>query len=98
MEDDDVSDLRVLEVIEKSVDEDPLVDVEGGLHRSRRDLVRLDDEGLDPQSQPQSKRDDDDELEERALCAVRPWDSQSSAFSGEASAGASGSGSWFASA
>src|SRR3954447_2664965 len=98
MEDDDVTDLRVGEVVEKPVDQDPLADVQRGLHRLGGDLVRLDDEGLDPQREPESERDDDDELEERALGAVRPWNSQSSAFSGAASAVASGSGSWFASA
>src|SRR3954468_15473175 len=98
MEDDDVPDARIGEVVEEAVDQDPLADVQRRLHRLGGDLVRLDDEGLDPQREPESERDDDDELEERALGAVRPWDSQSSAFSGAASAVASGSGSWFASA
>ena len=74
------------EVVEEAVDQNPLADVERGLHRLRRDLVRLDDEGLNPERQPERERDDDDELEERALGAVRPRDSQSSASSGEASA------------
>src|SRR5512144_1569469 len=67
MEDDDVPDLGVLEVVEEAVDENALADVECGLHRLRRDLVGLDDERLDPQRQPESERDDDDELEARTL-------------------------------
>src|SRR3954453_18041552 len=98
MEDDDVADARIGEVVEEPVDEDALADVEGGLHRLGRDLVRLDYERLNPECEPKSERDDDDELEERALGAVGSRDSQSSAFSGAASAVASGSGSWFASA
>src|SRR5262249_45042153 len=91
MEDDDVADLRIPEVVDEPVDQDSLADVKRRLHRLGRDLVRLDDEGLDPERQPKSERDDDDELEERALGTVGPRDSQSFASSGEASAVVSGS-------
>src|SRR5690606_114509 len=45
------------------VDENPLADIEGRLHRLRRDAIRLDDEGLDAEGEPQRDRDDDGELE-----------------------------------
>ena len=66
VEDDDVADRGVGEVVDEAVDEDPLADVERGLHRLRRDLVGLDQEGLDAERQPERQRDDDDELDQPA--------------------------------
>src|SRR5436190_11755950 len=53
VEDDDVADARIGEVVEEAVHQHPLSDVQRGLHRLRGDLVRLDDEGLDPQREPE---------------------------------------------
>ena len=66
VEDDDVADRGIGEVVEEAVDEDPLADVQGRLHRFGGDLVRLDQPGLDGQRQPQRQRDDDDELDQPA--------------------------------
>src|SRR3954471_1382507 len=71
VEDDDVADLRVLEVVEEAVDENALADVERWLHRFRGDLVRLDDPGLDRQRQPQGQRNDDGQLNEPAAFRFR---------------------------
>src|SRR5262249_17429050 len=48
MADADVPDPRIGEVVDETVHEHALVDVEGWLHRTGRDLVRLDDPVLDP--------------------------------------------------
>src|SRR5918994_2513036 len=90
MEDDDVPDLGVGEVVEEAVHQDPLADVERGLHRLGRDLVGLDNERLDSQRQPEGERDDDHELAERARGALGAWDLQPSAFSEEARSSPSG--------
>ena len=52
------------EVVEETVDEHTLADVQGRFHRLRGNLVGLDDPGLDPQGEAQGQRDDDDELEQ----------------------------------
>ena len=57
---------RVAEVVDDAIDQHPLPRVQSGLHRARRDLVRLDDEGLDQQRQADRQRDDHHQLEERA--------------------------------
>src|SRR5215210_8274379 len=94
MEDDDVPDLRIGEVVFEAIDQHSLIDVERRLHRARRDLVRLDDPVLDAERKAEGERDDDDELEERALGALGPGEFQSSsACSGEASFAAPSSGS-----
>ena len=59
------------EVVEEAVDEDPLADVEGRLHRFGGDLVRLDQPGLDRQRQAQRQRDDHDQLDQPAGAALR---------------------------
>src|SRR4051794_36498387 len=66
MEDDDVADLRVTEVVAHAVDQHPLTDVQGRLHRPGGDLVRLDEKGLDQERQPDRKRHDHHELDERS--------------------------------
>ncbi len=95
VEDDDVADRRVVEVVDEAVDEDPLADVEGRLHRFGGDLVRLDDPGLDRQRQPQGQRNDDDQLDQPAAFALRLRDQRFQAFESSsespASAGSSSS-------
>ena len=71
MEDDDVADRGIGEVVEEAVDEDPLADVEGRLHRFGGDLVRLDQPGLDAERQAERQRHDDDELDQPAGAALR---------------------------
>jgi hypothetical protein len=71
MEDHDVADPRIGEVVEEAVDQHPLADVEGRLHRSGRDLVRLDDPGLQREGEAERERDDDDELGKSARPALR---------------------------
>ena len=58
-------------MVDDAVDEHPLADVERRLHRLGGDLVRLDEEGLDPEREPDRERDDDDELEDRAAARCR---------------------------
>src|SRR5918994_550712 len=49
-----------------AVDQHALADLERRHHRLRRDPVRLDEERLDAERQPEGDDDDQDELEERA--------------------------------
>ena len=65
VKDDDVADRGIGELVDDPVDEHPLPRVQSGLHRARGDLVRLDDEGLDQQREPDRQRDDHHQLEER---------------------------------
>src|SRR5512133_3719362 len=65
MEDDHVADARIGEAVADAVDEHALADLERRHHRLARDAVRLDEEGLDAEGQPQRDRDYDDQLEER---------------------------------
>ena len=58
-------------MVEEAVDQHPLADVEGRLHRFRGDLVRLDEPGLDRQRQAERQRDDDDQLDQPAGGALR---------------------------
>ena len=74
VEDDDVADRGIGEVVEEAVDEDPLADVEGRLHRLGGDLVRLDQPGLDAERQAQRQRDDHDQLDQPAGAALRLGD------------------------
>ena len=62
VEHDDVADARV---VDQAVGEDPLADVQRRLHRAARDPVRLDDERLDQQRQPDGDRDRDHQLDQR---------------------------------
>ena len=66
VEDDDVADVRVGEAGADAVDQHPLADLERRHHRLRRDPVRLDEERLDAEREPEGHRDDQDQLEERA--------------------------------
>jgi hypothetical protein len=68
----DVAGLRVLEVVDGAVDEDPLADVERRLHRPGRDPVRLDRPRLDREREADRQRDDQYQLEQRA--SLQPSD------------------------
>ena len=91
MEDDDVADRRVGEVVDEAVDQDPLADVEGRLHRLGGDLVGLDDEGLDAERQPEREQDDHDKLDEPAEPGLRLGDRRGQSESSSDSASVSSS-------
>src|SRR5205085_7416219 len=74
MEDDDVANLGAGEVVDEAIDKYPLTDVEGRLHRAGGDLVRLDQEGLDPERQPQGQGDDHHQLDETSASRGRLGD------------------------
>ena len=88
MEDDYVVDMRIAEVVEDAVDEHPLADLQGGLHRPGGNLIRLDHEGLDQERQADRQGDDDNQLDERTPRRCGPRDQFF--CSSESSAGASG--------
>ncbi len=62
LEDDDVAALEVERTRDELVDDDPVVDEEGVLHRARRDVERLEQPGLDDEGEGERHRDDEDEL------------------------------------
>src|SRR5580704_1231874 len=66
MEDDDVADVGRGEVHADPVDEDALVDPDGGEHRPAWDAVGLDQERLDPEREHERGDDDHRQLEQRA--------------------------------
>ena len=68
VEHDDLAAADVAEVVDELVDEHPVADREGLLHRARRDVERLDEERLDDQCQHEG---DDDEHRQLAQEAVR---------------------------
>ena len=62
LEDDDVAALVAAESRGDLVDEDPVVDEEGVLHRTRRDVERPDQEGLDEERDEHRDEDDDEHV------------------------------------
>ena len=75
---------------EEAVDENPLADVEGGLHRFGGDLVRLDQPGLDAERQAERQRHDHDELDQPAGAALGLRDLQFSESSPESPSSSGG--------
>ena len=67
LEHDDVAAVQVVEVVAQLVDEDPVTDLEGRLHRRRRDVERLEQEGLDDDRDDDRDDDQDRPLDEGAL-------------------------------
>jgi len=64
MEDDDVTDVRLAEVVGNAVDQNALADVERRLHRLGRNLKRLHRPRLDGEREADRAGDDEDQLEE----------------------------------
>ena len=73
VEDHDVTAVNVTDVVDDLVDQHPVVDLEGVLHRARRDPERLDRVGLDHHREQQGDGHQDRQLApERALPAGAP--------------------------
>src|SRR5688572_32651111 len=67
MEDDDVTHRRVGEPLADPVDQHALAHLERRDHRLARDAVRLDQQRLDAEREPERHGHDDDELDEPAV-------------------------------
>ena len=72
LEDHDVAAVRVAEAEAHPVHEHALADLERRHHRLAGDAERLDEEGLDPEREPERDHDDDDQLDERVVPATSP--------------------------
>ena len=67
-EDDDVPAMHVVGPVAQLVDHDAVPDVQRGVHGSRRDAERLEDERLDEQREPEGGTDHDHPLD----CGAQP--------------------------